>query len=117
MNSQKVEAKITDQVAVTKVDQEFYNPNSQQLEGTFIFPIPKGAQLDKFLMEIDGKPVKAELLKAEKARDIYENIVRKMKDPALMEYEGRDVLKLKNFPHRSQRQETHLAFLHPGVKG
>jgi Ca-activated chloride channel homolog len=98
VQSEKVQTKITDQVAVTTIDQEFFNPNSQRLEGTFIFPIPKGAQIDKFSMEIDGKPVQAEILKADKAKDIYEGIVRKMKDPALMEYEGRDVLKLKIFP-------------------
>src|SRR5882724_7127088 len=34
---------ITDQLAITSVDQEFYNPNAARLEGTFIFPIPKGA--------------------------------------------------------------------------
>ena len=98
VNSHKVNTRITDQVAVTAIEQEFYNPNSQRLEGTFVFPIPKGAQLDKFSMEIDGKPVQAELLGADKARGIYEEIVRKMKDPALMEYEGRDVLKLRIYP-------------------
>jgi Ca-activated chloride channel family protein len=96
--SHKVNTRITDQVAVTVIEQEFYNPNSKRLEGTFVFPIPKGAQLDKFSMEIDGKPVQAELLGADKARGIYEDIVRKMKDPALMEYEGRDVLKLRIYP-------------------
>ncbi|MDB6125857.1 MAG: vault protein inter-alpha-trypsin protein [Pedosphaera sp.] len=98
VNSLKAHTRITDQVAVTKIDQEFYNPNPQRLEGTFVFPIPKGAQLDKFSMEIDGKPVQAELLAAEKARGIYEDIVRKMKDPALMEYAGQDVLKLRIYP-------------------
>ena len=66
----KVNVRITDQVEVTTVDQEFYNPNPRQLEGTFLFPVPKGAQLDKFTMEIGGKPVSAELLNAEKARKI-----------------------------------------------
>jgi Ca-activated chloride channel family protein len=98
VNHQKVQARITDQVAVTSVDEEFYNPNPRRLEGTFIFPIPKGAQLDKFTMEIDGKQAQAELLPAEKARGIYEDIVRRLKDPALMEYEGRDVLKVRIFP-------------------
>src|SRR5882672_9870156 len=42
----KVNTRITDQVAVTAVDQEFYNPNSARLEGTFVFPVPKGAHLD-----------------------------------------------------------------------
>src|ERR1043165_5015725 len=49
-------------------------------------------------MEIDGRPVEAELLAADKARHIYEDIVRKLKDPALPEYEGRDVFKVRIFP-------------------
>src|SRR5262245_34982492 len=68
----KANTKINDQVAVTSLDQEFYNPNSSRLEGTFVFPIPKGAHINKFTMEIDGKQVEAELLAAEKARHIYE---------------------------------------------
>ena len=95
---EKVQTHITDQIAVTLVDEQFHNPNSQRLEGTFIFPIPKGAQIDKFTMEIDGKQAQAELLAADKARGIYEDIVRRMRDPALMEYEGRDVLKVRIFP-------------------
>jgi Ca-activated chloride channel homolog len=94
----KVHTRITDQVAVTSVDQEFYNPNPARLEGTFVFPIPKGAHIDKFTMEIDGKQVEAELLPADKARRIYEDIVRKLKDPALLEYAGRDIFKVRIFP-------------------
>jgi Ca-activated chloride channel family protein len=98
VNYQKVQGRITDQVAVTSVDEGFYNPNPRRLEGTFIFPIPKGAQIDKFTMEIDGRQAQAELLPAEKARGIYEDIVRRLKDPALMEYDGLDVLKVRIFP-------------------
>ncbi len=94
----RVEVRIRDQVAVTSVDQEFYNPNDRQLEGTYLFPVPKGAQIDKFSMEIGGKQVQAELLSADKARQIYEDIVRKLKDPALLEYAGRDVFKVRIFP-------------------
>jgi Ca-activated chloride channel homolog len=94
----KVNTRINDQVAVTSVDQEFYNPNPSRLEGTFVFPIPKGAHIDKFTMEIDGKQAEAELLSADKARHIYEDIVRKLKDPALLEYAGRDIFKVRIFP-------------------
>jgi Ca-activated chloride channel homolog len=94
----KIEGKIKDQIATTHVDQEFYNPNSRQLEGTFLFPVPKGAQIDKFTMEINGKQVEAELLAADKARGIYEDIVRKLKDPALLEFAGRDLFKVRIFP-------------------
>jgi Ca-activated chloride channel family protein len=93
-----VNVKIDGQVAHTDIDQEFFNPNNQRLEGTYLFPIPKGAQLDKFSMEIDGKQVEAELLPADKARSIYEDIVRKMKDPALLEYADRDTFKVRIFP-------------------
>jgi len=93
-----VNVKIDGQIATTSVDQEFYNPNSQRLEGTYLFPVPKGSQIDKFTMDIGGKQVEAELLPADKARRIYEDIVRKMKDPALLEYADRDVFKVRVYP-------------------
>lgn len=101
-----VEAKIQGQVATTSVDQEFYNPNDQRLEGTYLFPVPKGAHIEKFSMDIGGKMVDAELLPADKARSLYEEIVRKMRDPALLEYAGRDVFKVRIFPiePRSRKQ-------------
>jgi Ca-activated chloride channel homolog len=93
-----VTVKITDQVAVTEIDQSFYNPQPVRLEGTYMFPLPKGVEIDKFTMDIDGKPADAELLDADKARKIYEDIVRKMKDPALLEYAGQSMFKLRIFP-------------------
>lgn len=98
LNFTKVDATIKDQLATTTVEQEFYNPNPRQLEGTFLFPVPKGAQINKFTMEINGKPVDAELLTADKARGIYEDIVRRLRDPALLEYAGRDLFKVRIFP-------------------
>ncbi|MCX7824013.1 MAG: VIT and VWA domain-containing protein [Verrucomicrobiae bacterium] len=93
-----VRVNIDGQVATTAIDQEFYNPNPQRLEGAYLFPVPKGAQINKFTMEIGGRQVEAELLPADKARRIYEDIVRKMRDPALLEYAGRDLFKVRIFP-------------------
>ena len=93
-----VNVAINDQIATTSVDQTFYNPNEQQLEGHYIFPIPVGAHIDTFTMEINGKAVEAELLDAAKARQLYEDIVRKMKDPALLEYAGQGLFKARIFP-------------------
>jgi Ca-activated chloride channel homolog len=98
VTSLQVRTQIKDQYATTSIDEEFYNPNARPLEGTFLFPLPKGAHLSKFSMEIGGKPVEAELLDSEKARRLYEEIVRKAKDPALLEYAGRDLLKARIFP-------------------
>jgi Ca-activated chloride channel family protein len=90
-------------VAVTAVDQEFYNPNPQRLEGTYLFPLPDGATIDKFSMDVDGRMTDAELLSADKARAMYEEIVRKQRDPALLEYVGRGAFKVRIFPIEPNR--------------
>ncbi len=93
-----VTAKVTGRVAVTEFDQFFYNPSGSRLDGTYLFPIPKGAQIDKFSMDVNGKMTDAELLDAAKARGIYEEIVRKMRDPALLEYLGQGLFKVRIYP-------------------
>ena len=109
--SLQANVKIKDQVAETLIEQEFYNPNSRQVEGTFLFPVPKGSAISKFSMEINGKQVEAELLAADKARGIYEDIVRKLKDPALLEYSGRDLFKVRIFPIEAHgKKRIHLSY-------
>lgn len=94
----KVDVMIDGQTAITKIDQAFYNPSHHQLEGFYIFPIPKGAVISNFTMVINGKETKAELMDADKARKIYEDIVRQMRDPALLEYSEQNIFKLRIFP-------------------
>lgn len=94
----RVDVKVRDQIAATTVDQEFYNPNDRQLEGIYIFPLPRGAHINRFNLEVDGRELQPELLAADKARQIYEEIVRKHRDPALLEYAGRDAFKVSIFP-------------------
>ncbi|HYR28254.1 MAG TPA: VIT domain-containing protein, partial [Thermoanaerobaculia bacterium] len=98
VNYHHVTVAIRDGVARTSVDQEFFNPTHSRLEGTYIFPLPAGAVISDFAMEIDGKLTKAELLDASKARAIYEDIVRSMRDPALLEYIGKGAFKVRIFP-------------------
>jgi len=102
----KVQVTINDQIARTHVEQVFYNPNPRRMQGTFFFPVPKGAQLDGFTLEIDGKKMEAELLAADHARKIFEDIVRSMRDPALLEYAGQDVFKIRIFPFESHGKRT-----------
>ncbi|MCP5105404.1 MAG: VWA domain-containing protein [bacterium] len=94
----RVKVDIDGQVAVTAIDQEFYNPTHWRLEGYYLFPLPKNAVIKKFSMYVDGKELQAELLDAKKARRIYEDIVRRQRDPALLEYSGQGVFKARIFP-------------------
>ena len=94
----RVTVEIDNGVAVTKVDQTFHNPSGRRTEGTYLFPLPEGASIDKFSMDVDGTMTDAELLPADKARRIYEEIVRTQRDPALLEYAGRGAFKARVFP-------------------
>ena len=94
----RVEVKIDNQAARTKIDQIFANENPVVLEGEYIFPLPNDAGVSSFAMYVDGKRVEAELLTADKARQIYEAIVRQKRDPALLEYLGSRAFRARIFP-------------------
>lgn len=96
--SQHVETTITDQVARTTVTTVLHNPHDRQIEGTFLYPLPPGASVSDFSYWIGDKEMKGELLDRDKARKIYEDIVRTMRDPALLEYEGGGLFKASIFP-------------------
>jgi Ca-activated chloride channel family protein len=94
----RVEVRINDQLAVTRVDQVFSNPNKWAIEGTYMFPLPVGAVASGLKLWVDGEPVEGKLLGAGEARRIYEETVRSLRDPALLEYSGRGALQLSLFP-------------------
>src|SRR5215211_6446973 len=98
VRSHRVDVNIENQVATTTIDQVFNNPNDWVAEGTYIFPIPDGATVDKFTMIVDGEPIEAKILTADEARQIYDDIVRKMRDPALLEYAGEGAIQASIFP-------------------
>lgn len=94
----RVTVEIKDIAASTKVDQAFYNHENRVVEGLYIFPLPVGASISGFAMDIEGKMTKGELLDADKARSIYENIVRQMRDPGLLEFFGTGLFKTRIYP-------------------
>ena len=93
-----VKVTFVEQVATTTVTQVFRNSAGRPLEATYIFPVPKGASVNKFSMWVDGKEVKGELVEADRATQVYTDIVRRMKDPGLLEYVGSNLLRLRVFP-------------------
>jgi Ca-activated chloride channel family protein len=117
----RVNVTIEDQVAVTRVDQVFVNEHDWEAEGTYVFPLPPGATVSEFVMWVDGEPIEAEILEADEARAIYEDIVRNRRDPALLEYVGRDVVQARIFPipaggeRRIQLEYTQVLPVEEGV--
>jgi Ca-activated chloride channel family protein len=95
MLSHHVTAQIEDQVAITEVEQVFRNSTNQILEAMYVFPVPRGASVRKFSTWINGKEVEGELLEADKARKVYTEVISRTMNPALLEYVGNNVLRIK----------------------
>jgi Ca-activated chloride channel family protein len=101
-----VDIAIRDQVANVKIVQVFRNLNHHELEGEYLFPIPDGAAVSDFVLYVDGRPVHAEAMDAQQALRIYEDLVRESRDPALLEYAGREIFRARiyPFPPNGERQ-------------
>jgi len=91
-------ARIIDQVAQVQVSQTFQNTGSRELEVSFVFPLPNNGAIERMTLLVDGKEYPAKLLDAKEARRMYEAIVRKNKDPALLEWMGTGLFKTSVFP-------------------
>ena len=93
-----VQARLVDQVAQVQVSQTFVNTGSRPMEVAFVFPLPYDGAIDQMTLLIDGKEFPAKLLDAKEARRMYEEIVRKNRDPALLEWMGTGLFKTSVFP-------------------
>ncbi len=85
-------------VARVEVEEEFRNTSGRMLEGDYLYPIPAGAVFTDFSLFMGEQELKGEMMNANVARGIYEEIVRRKKDPALIELVGHGLLRARVFP-------------------
>src|SRR5262245_50380874 len=76
LDTLRVTIAVVDNTATTEIEQIFDNPSTFPSEESYLWPIPDGATVGKFELWVNGKPMTAELLDKDKARGIYEDIVR-----------------------------------------
>ncbi|HEX8456691.1 MAG TPA: VIT and VWA domain-containing protein [Pyrinomonadaceae bacterium] len=98
VKSIKLDTKINGQVATTHVEQIFRNDTDLTLEGTYFFPIPETASVSEFAIWDGDRRLVGEVRSREEARRIYDEIVRKQRDPGLLEYAGKDLFQASIFP-------------------
>jgi hypothetical protein len=98
VRSIQLDTKIIGQVATTHVEQVFRNDTPYTLEGTYFFPIPETASIVEFAIWENGKRLSGEVRSREEARRIYDEIVRRQRDPGLLEYAGKDLFQASIFP-------------------
>jgi len=93
-----VNAVVDGPVATVHVTQIFRNQADWQVEGTYIFPLPADAAIGDFQMTVDGQVLEGQVMDSDEARGIYEAIVRRRQDPALLEYLGQGLFQTSVFP-------------------
>lgn len=93
-----VDVVVEDGFARTTVDQTYFNPRARQIEGTYAFPLPHGAALSRLAMYVDGTRMEGAMVERSRGRDIYEGIVERRRDPALLEWMGDDAFQMRVFP-------------------
>ncbi len=93
-----VDITVKNDAAKTSISQSFKNPNSVRIEADVYIPIPPDALITDFSFMINGKMQKGELMDKDKARKTYEDIVREMRDPGLLEFAERGLAHVRLFP-------------------
>jgi len=96
--SSAVRVDLVDRVLRYEITETFVNRGSRVGEADFMFPLPKGAAFQDLKLSINGEMVAGETMSADRARQIYEEIVRRQRDPALLEWMGYGLLRARIFP-------------------
>lgn len=114
----KVAVTIRDQAATVRIRTVFHNRSSVPVEGEYIMSVPAAAGISEFSMKAGDKTMEAELVEADKAREIYNAYVRRQIDPGLLELVGSQMLRARIFPiapDATMEIEASYQFLVPQV--
>lgn len=102
-----VKVDINDTFAVTRVEQEFYNPHDYPVTGQYIFPVPPGAALTDFQATFGGRQASVIRQNGEDSNIIFYNLIAQRHDPSLLQYADWETLTFEiNLPARSTRKMT-----------
>ncbi|MBA3392594.1 MAG: VWA domain-containing protein, partial [Deltaproteobacteria bacterium] len=93
-----VDVVVEDQVARVAIDQSFHNPSTMMMEGMYRFAIPPDASLQRLAMYVNGQLMESGVVERMQGRRIYEDIVYRRLDPALLEWAGTGRLALRVYP-------------------
>jgi len=93
-----VQVNVTGRVARVTVEEWFRNTGALLTEANYLYPLPGEAVFSDFSLWQGDQELKGEPMDAAQARAIYEEIVRRKRDPALIELAGHGLLRARVFP-------------------
>jgi Ca-activated chloride channel family protein len=94
----QVRIAVDGRVARVQVEERFKNRGGRVAEGNYLYPLPGDAAFTDFSLWMGDQEVRGETMNAEQARAIYEEIVRRRKDPALLTLAGQGLIRAQVFP-------------------
>ncbi len=92
------ESRIVGRVAETRMTLTFANPHKRALAGDLYFPLPEGATVSGYALDINGVMVDASVVEKDIGRMVFEEIVREGVDPGLVEWVGGNNFRTRVFP-------------------
>lgn len=90
--------RIVDRAATTTLEFELHNPDGRAQEAVLLLPLPEAAAVSQFTFEGCAAEPTARILPRDEARRLYDDITRRLKDPALLEFTGWNCLRSSVFP-------------------
>jgi Ca-activated chloride channel family protein len=96
--SSTVRTVIDGRVARVEVEEQFRNTGGGLAEGSYLYPMPGEAVFTDFSLWMGENQVRGEVMNADQARGVYEDIVRRLRDPALLTLEGHGLIRARIFP-------------------
>jgi Ca-activated chloride channel family protein len=93
-----VSVRVTGRVALVEVEEWFRNDGGRLGEGDYLYPLPGEAVFTNYSLFQGDQELRGETMDAAQARAIYEEIVRRKRDPALIELAGHGLIRARVFP-------------------
>ncbi|MCX6554010.1 MAG: VIT domain-containing protein, partial [Candidatus Aminicenantes bacterium] len=93
-----IDVRIVGAVAETRMTMLFHNPSDRQLSGDLYFPLPEGATVSGYALDINGAMVDGVVVEKEKGRRVFESLSRRRIDPGLVEWVKGNHFKTRVFP-------------------
>src|SRR5262245_8504171 len=94
----QVRTTIDGRIARVEVAEQFRNDGGSIAEGSYLYPLPGEAVFQNFSLWMGNQELRGEMMNADQARNIYEEIVRRQKDPALLTLAGHGLVRARVFP-------------------
>ncbi len=104
---------IIEGTATTTIEIRLHNRTNSRQEAELIVPVPDGAVVRGFAYDGPGGEITAEVLPKDKAKEIYRRLVSKIRDPALVEFIGYNLIRSSVFPVEAHgKQKIRLTYEH-----